>query len=262
MTRKSPIRHKVHAHKRLGQPVKEFFRGKGQKKISRNPWRPLLQPYVTKRKKLIVKPKLKMYPENKYSIQAYLEKGTGFADMSIVSHVNKINRIGFETIASCSGLRKDHYGKYEGAYLSIALPESVVIPDIGGDIHDIDLRNVKDRAYVNSLIDAGHEAGWNAELSKYMMFVPTIRFSLPETMSWKMDLIAKKHPEVVKANQDIDLVQNLRKHTTEEFLDAIHKRNKIQEDVYKRYGGRKRTDTEKLQLWNKLVKELAKVKPK
>ena len=261
MKRKSPIRHIVHAHKRLGRSVKEFFRGHGQKKVSRKGGRPPLQPYVTRRKKLIIKPKLRMYPKTKYSVQAYLEKGTGFADVSIVPHVNKINRIGFETIASCSGLRKDHYGKDEGAYLSVMLPESVVTSDISGDIHDIDPSNVKDRVYVKSLVDAGHKAGWNAELAKYMMFVPTVAFSLPETMSWKMDLVAKVHPEVVKANRNIDFVQSGR-HTTKEFLDAVHKRNKIQDDIYKRYGGRKRTDAEKLRYWNKLVKELSKVKSK
>lgn len=258
--RKSPIRHRVHAHKRLGRPVKEYFRGKGQKKISRNPWRPSLQSYATKRKKLIVKPKLRMYPKDKHSVQAYLEKGTGFADVSIVPHVNKINRVGFETIASCSGLRKDHYGVDAGAYLSIELPRSVVTPDILKD--EVDPKNIKDKAYVNTLINTGHKAGWNAHLGKYMLIAPVIRFSLPRTRSWKMDLVAKAHPELIKANRDIDLVQSRPGHTTKEFLDAVDKRNKIQEDIYKRYGGRKRTDTEKLRLWDKLVKELSKVKPK
>lgn len=57
MKRKSPIRHKVRSHKRLGKPIKEFFRGKGQKKISRKRGRPSLQPYVTGRERLKVKSK-------------------------------------------------------------------------------------------------------------------------------------------------------------------------------------------------------------
>ena len=257
--RKSPIRHRVHAHKRLGRPVKEFFRGHGQKKISGKRGRPSSQSYVIKRKKLIIKPKLRMFPKNEHSVQAYLEKGTGFVDVSIVPHVNKINGMGFETVASCSGLRKDHYGRDAGSYLSIELPRSVVTSDILKD--EVDPKNIKNKAYVNTLINTGHKAGWNAELAKYMLIAPIIRFSLPETMSWKMDLVAKAHPEVVKANRNIDFVQSGR-HTTKEFLDAVHKRNKIQEDIYKRYGGRKRTDAEKLRLWDKLVNELSKVKPK
>lgn len=198
---------------------------------------------------------LKIRTDIKESVQADLQKG-GFADASIVSHINRINEVGFETIASCSGMRKDHHGEYGGAYLSVVLPESVVEPHIFG-VHDVHPSKVKDWGYIKRLIKAGHEANWNAELSKYMMVQPVITFYMPETETVGMDAVAKATPELKRAEEKLS---GLVGSDSELFLKALHKRDRIRKRVFKEHGARERSDEEIDSAWKRLVKSLIRVR--
>lgn len=219
-----------------------------------------VRPITSKRTKrgYSAKPKLVIRKDIKESRQANLVRG-GFADVGIVRYVNKINEMGFETVASCSGLGEDHYGRSTGSYLSIVLPEDVVEPHMTGDLFELTPSKIKKPSYIKKLIKAGHEANWNAEAGKNMMFLPTVRFSMPTTKSVGMDAVMNANPDLVKAQNKVDRLLKDPSHTTDEFLKAIHERNAIKEEISKRYGGRDRSDAEKKQAWNRLVKSLEKV---
>lgn len=236
--RKSPIRHRVKSHTRKNRPVRSYMRGHGKQK-------------------LVIRRKLRLKPTKDPSIQAYLER-EGFADVSIVPYINHINRMGFKTIASCSGMRKDHPGEEPTlAYVSIVLPENVAVSDLGGDIFEVAPRNVKDWSYVKRLIKAGHRANWNAELGKYLMFLPTVGFTIPMTDTVGMDAVVKANPVYVKAEEELDAVPS---HDTKKFLEVLHKRDRIHEKIWKEHGARQKTDAEIDGAWRKLVQSLSEVK--
>ena len=190
----------------------------------------------------------------KESTQVDLAK-SGFADFSIVSYVNRINRAGYQTIASCSGLRRDHHGQSAGAYLSVELPENVVRADLGGDTHEIDARNILNADYVYDLVDAGRRAGWKAELSKYMMAIGTVRFTIPDTGSVARDSMAENDLEwkaAEKAVQEAKSGPGL----TEDFLKKLDERDAVRKRVLKRYGAYEKSDAEVLQWWKRLTNSL------
>jgi len=187
-----------------------------------------------------------------FSISAPLKAG-GFADISIVGYINEINAMGYRTVASCSGMRRDHYGREESPYLSIELPEDVVTPGFGRTPHEVFPSQIKNRIYIDSLIRAGELVNWISELSLYMMFIPTVHYELPKTGSIENDRRAESEPSVIQAQRDLEDVMG-RGHTSEEFMEKLDKRDRIREIAYQKYGGIKSwSDEEMDQLWRNLV---------
>lgn len=185
-------------------------------------------------------------------ISAPLKAG-GFADVSIVGYIDEINAMGYKTVASCSGMRRDHHGHEESPYLSIELPEDVVTPGFGRTAHDVFPSQIKNRAYVDSLIRAGELVNWTSELSLYMLIVPTVHYDLPKTGSIENDRRAESEPSVVQAQRELDAVMGAG-HTVEEFMEKLDQRDRIREAAYQKYGGRKSwTDEEIDQMWRSLV---------
>lgn len=134
-------------------------------------------------------------------------KSEGFADLSIIGYIDEINSIGFETLSSCSGMRRDHYGHEEGAYLSIELPENVVkhspyvyffryVPGIG--YRTLDESCILNHHYVDVLIEAGENANWLTEPSVYMLMFPDVRFGIPKTKSVASDKRVIADPRLCK----------------------------------------------------------------
>jgi len=183
-------------------------------------------------------------------------KAGGFADVSIVGYIDEINAMGYKTAASCSGMRRDHHGHEESPYLSIELPEDVVTPGFGRTPHDVFPSQIKNRAYVDSLIRAGELVNWISELSLYMLFIPTVHYDLPKTGSIENDRSAENEPNVIQAQKELDAVMGAT-HTTEEFMEKLDKRDKIREEAYQKYGGRKSwSDEEMDQMWRNLVSSI------
>jgi len=180
-------------------------------------------------------------------------KAGGFADVSIASYIDEINAMGYKTVASCSGMRRDHHGHEESPYLSIELPEDVVTPGFGRTPHDVFPSQIKNKAYVDSLIKAGELVNWLSELSLYMLMVPTVHYDLPKTGSIENDRRAENEPDVVQAQRELEAVMG-ESHTFKEFMTKLDRRDLIREEAYKKYGGRKSWSDEELdQMWRNLV---------
>lgn len=86
-----------------------------------------------------------------------------YADWSIVGHIDKINAMGFDTLASCSSMRKDHNKDHSShkpdseldSYVTILLPKSVASYEDG---------KIKDWDYLDKLATASNSAGWEFQL--------------------------------------------------------------------------------------------------
>lgn len=162
-------------------------------------------------------------------------KAGGFADKGIVPIIDLLNAKGCPTVASCSGLRVDHYGHEEGAYLSVEMPEHVVRPNAWGSIFDVEPEDVLKPDVVHCFINAGGRANWRSELSKYLTFIPTVHYSLPKTKFVQTDKDAEAEPNVVAAEKELERVMN-GLHTNSEFFTALDKRDVLKEKAYKRHG--------------------------
>jgi len=193
--------------------------------------------------------------KEEYCISAPLRAG-GFADVSIVPYINELNSRGYKTVASCSGMRRDHFGHEEGAYLSVELPEYVVTPGWGKTPHEVFPSQIKNKSYVDQLIRAGESANWISELSLYMLFIPIIHYDLPKTGSVVNDKRAENEPNVIKAEQELATVMSER-HTSEEFMEKLDARDRIRTEAYQKYGGIKSwSDDELDQMWRALVSSI------
>ena len=214
---------------------------------------PIIFEKVRRNLSLLIGQRLTLRQETEIDgISAPLKAG-GFADVSIVGYINEINAMGYKTVASCSGMRRDHHGHEESPYLSIELPEDVVTPGFGRTAHDVFPWQIKNRAYVDSLIRAGELANWVSELELYMLFIPTVHYELPKTGSIENDRRAESEPTVVQAQRELEEVMG-RGHTYEEFMEKLDRRDAIREQAYKKYGGIKSwSDEEMDQMWRNLV---------
>jgi len=244
----------------MGEWVESFERGKGARQRQ------------TRRRVVGEGQELVPYPTDDPSIQAYLRGSEGsFADRNIVKYINRMNDVGIETIASCSGMRRDHekemtYTRGEGAtgsYLSVVLPEEVAEHGFTGGIFSIPEYTVKNRPYIDALLEVGRKAGWLAEESRYLMSVPVIHYSIPVTGSIEGDRKALEFPTVVIAQANVSKIMADPRHSGQEFLDAIDVRDGMWKKAYARYGGDKpKSDNDIDKYWKKLTKELEQVAPK
>ena len=182
-------------------------------------------------------------------------------DKGIYSYIKKINSSGFETIASCSGLKLDHYGRKEGAYLSIVCPKNKVSSEgllLQDDPFLIPSKNILDKEWVDNMVQVGFKSGWLTELSTYLMMIPVIGYRLPKTKSIGIDLAIQNNPKLISAQQKIDKVMGAK---TDVFLDALHERDKIKKELYSKHDTNW-TDEEIKQRWEKLTSALSKTNPK
>jgi len=204
--RKSPIRHHVRQHAREGKTIDQYTRGKGH----------LAQKRVLKTKAWPNNDKRAIYPSEFAKMGILKGHRTPiqqkeimyYADWSIVDHVDKINAMGFETWASCSGTGKDHkeYGEGESdTYLTILLPESVASYETG---------SIKDYDYVDSLLEAGKRAGWKTRVfssgvdisqAKY----PTVTFYYGKKEASDKEKV-KKWDDLVKALKNVRSITKIR----------------------------------------------------
>jgi hypothetical protein len=185
-------------------------------------------------------------------------KSGGFADLGIIPIIDDLNAKGCPTVASCSGLKSDHYGHKEGAYMSVEMPDHVVRADAGGHIFDVDPRNVLKPSVVQCFINAGGRANWRSKLTKYMTFIPTVSFHLPHTKFVQTDKDAESEPDLVAAEDELDSVMK-RRHSMDEFFTALHKRDGLKEKAYIKHGKDPSywTDERVAIAWAKLQKEVA-----
>lgn len=181
----------------------------------------------------------------------------GFADQSIVPFIDRLNAKGCPTVASCSGLKVDHHGKREGAYLSAEMPNHVVKGGFDLYSDELDPRRVKKPEVVKCFLDAGDRANWLSELGLYLLMVPVVRYALPETKTIENDRKAKSQPEVVAAEKELDRVMG-HEHSFEEFMTVLKARDKVLDAAYDRYGRKSYTDQNILDAWGKLEAEVAK----
>jgi hypothetical protein len=203
------------------------------------------------------------YPKNEFSEQVYLGNKGSMVDKGIYYYIKKINASGFETIASCSGLKSDHYGRKERAYLDIMCPENKV--DAKGlllqeDIFNVPKQNILDKEWADNMVQVGMNSGWLAEVSTYMMVVPTISYRLPVTKSIGTDLAIENNLRIVVANKEI----KANMHgcgTSEAFLKAVDKRNAIKEELFSKHDTAW-SDEEIKQRWERLTTALSKTNPK
>jgi len=197
-----------------------------------------------------------------------------FVDYSIVDSISRINKAGYETVASCSGMERDHIINHETgenvytgnfAYLSIELPENVAQHGSVGGVFDVPSETIRDIGYINKILGAAYRAGWKAELSRYLFVIPTVRLSLPKTRSLNSDEDLFNEPEYVKAQKKIDDIikrdeEAMRGRGTSSsaktFLDAIEERDEVQQRLYKLYDVRRWSDSEILEAWDRLATEL------
>ena len=190
-------------------------------------------------------------------------KTEGFADKGIVSYINRINAVGFKTVASCSGLRRDHSMyvhdlTYKGdqTYLSVEMPEDVVQPGFSSSIHDVEPSRIKKPEYVQRVINAVHRANWNAHLSLYLMFDPTVHMSPPKTHFVQTDWDAEHEPSVIAAQEKLDKTMSS-EHGMDEFNKALDERDRVREQAYIRHGGFvNRSDEDLDKAWKRLTIEL------
>lgn len=235
-------------HTRKGKQVQSYIRGKGVKQTKLANPTPMVKRAGTP------------YPKNKYSKQVYLSEG-GMVDKGIYPYIEKINVSGFGTVASCSGLKADHYGRKEGAYLSVEIPEDKVTSEgllLQDDPFYVPKKNILDKEWVDNMIQAGLNSGWLAKLSVYMMIKPVIRYSLPVTKHIGADLAIQNNPKVISAQQEIDRATGGK---PDIFLAAIHKRDAIKKELYSKYDTNW-TDKEIKERWNTLTITLSKLNPK
>jgi len=182
----------------------------------------------------------------------------GFADQSIVKYVEEINSFGFPTLASCSGMRRDHHGVSESAYLSIELPEKVApsTPYVyfvhyvaGKGWSSIDEHSIKDWNYINILVNAGTKADWLAHPSVYMLMFPDVRFYIPRTDSVQTENRVISDPRLVAANLELEKSHG---GNHKEWKLALDRRDAIEQDLFKQYVY-DWSDEEKDQAWQTLV---------
>jgi len=190
-------------------------------------------------------------------------KAEGFADLSIVKYIDEINRMGFGTLASCSGMRRDHHGHPETAYLSVELPEKVAtqgscayffqyIPGVG--YTTLDQYAIKDQHYIDVLIEAGEKANWVTKTGTYFLVLPDVRFSIPETGSVANDKRVAADPRLTELNIALeDAKGNLH---PDEWLALLEKRDKWQNQLYEKMGKIDRSDSDIDYAWQDLVRSL------
>lgn len=84
--------------------------------------------------------------------------GGGFCDTSIVPFIERINRVGFRTIESCSGLRSEHIGKHAndinkgfGGFLSVKNNDSRILSLGKGTVWEVSVTPVNSEEYRNFL---------------------------------------------------------------------------------------------------------------
>lgn len=202
------------------------------------------------------------------------ESEGSFVDYSIVDFISRINRAGYETIASCSGMERDHIINYKTgenvytsnyAYLSIELPENVAQHGSVGEVFDVPSETIHDIEYINKILGAAYRAGWKADLSRYLFLIPTVRLELPKTHNIASDEDLFNESEYEKAQKKIDDIMKKDEEamrgrgtssSAKTFLDAIEERDEIRQRLYKLYDVRRWSDSEILEAWDRLVTEL------
>jgi len=184
-------------------------------------------------------------------------KAGGLADQGIVPIIDALNAEGCPTVASCSGLRSDHYGHEESAYLSTEMPNHVVQGGFGKTPHEVYPENIKKPEVVKCFLDAGKKANWHSELDLYMLMTPTTHFSLPRTKSVKTDELAEARPEVIAAEKKLDAVMGT-SYSFQEFNNALKERDRVREAAYASFGLEDWTDGKIRAAWDNLQREVGK----
>jgi len=199
--------------------------------------------------------------ESKSKYPKMVKTKFGDVDASIGTHISSINKSGFETMASCSGMTKDHRCKAItpglSSYVSVGIPEEKIDRSkIGADIIDLPLESVKDKAYLGRLQEAGEKAGWEAKTNKFMIGTPVVRFNLPETGDVKLDKKIESSPDWMIADKDVEMARI----DNDDWRKKLEQRERVRSKLYKIHaGGLKRySDEETKERWDKLVKELRK----
>jgi hypothetical protein len=187
-------------------------------------------------------------------------------DKSVRIPMKRINKAGFETIACCSGLKKEHKGVAEGAYVSIEIPESIAPFGFSRGPRNkfsttTTTKDVKDYAPIKKLIQAGEEAGWKGQLSRYLFTVPTVSFYLPKAKDVQTERLIDSHPKYIEATRAL----YEERHTGKDFLKnknfdkKLEKRDKLYDALLKKYGKSHWTDERRKKAWEKLTSTLEKL---
>ena len=103
-----------------------------------------------------------------------LKAAEGFADKSIVKYIDRINRAGYTTCSSCSGVRADHDPKISARWESPCGQLVLRIPE-----NRCGKNGTPDPKYVKEMIELGNGAGWEAEEDTYLRTFPTIYYCSP-----------------------------------------------------------------------------------
>jgi len=125
-----------------------------------------------------------------------------FCDEGIAEPLKNINKQGHVTLASCSGMVKDH-GKKQGTYIHFDIGHEIAITghpfdfpyDIGDEVNN----------YAQCLEEAMEDNGFITNRTKYLLSIPVVDGSF-HAPTGPLDI-----PE---------------KHTTDEFLKAVDERDK------------------------------------
>jgi len=107
-------------------------------------------------------------------------------DSSIADHIKRINEAGLFTLASCSGLDRDHIRSEElSAYLTIRVGEKVVIE--GGYFNIPPGHEGVDWELVKKLEDVGKKSGWTTNVHTFYRWTPAVSFYIPHMGTIKND---------------------------------------------------------------------------
>jgi hypothetical protein len=204
-------------------------------------------------------------------IASNLREKDSFADYGARFAIDELNRAGFKTITSCSGLLCDHpYDRRRryhspgspSTYVAIIMPKRVVDHRMGrglSGLFEVNKEAIKDPDYYLDIAKRAEKIGWSAsgrggkriELGR-TFGIPTLSLQLPITKSAATDRKLFGNPQYVAAAKKVDI------HSSRETFDKdLKERDDLEEkllhDKMKTY-----TDAEIRDRWRALAREFGK----
>ena len=158
-------------------------------------------------------------------------------DKGIEDFIKKVNSMGLETVASCSGLREDHHGEKRTAYVCFRVGEDVE-PDFK---KPLSFPPSRASPFAHRLANAIEDAGWDAVFMKFMLTTPVVCAYIKEPVNYAYKIYGKVTRDDLTYNErkTIEEIEACNKKIDEALTDDVMKRKwkQLEKELTEEFGG-------------------------